>query len=70
MIIIEKKITNNDDKYKIDDKKMERKTFTKRKTIIDHRVIVPITINYDEKTKTKTVEEINRVKVREFYSFN
>lgn len=69
MIIIEKKITNNDDKYKIDDKKMVRKTFTKRKTI-DHRVIVPITINYDEKTKTKTVEEINRVKVREFYSFN
>lgn len=69
MIIIEKKITNNDDKYKIDDKKMERKTFTKRKTI-NHRVIVPITINYDEKTKTKTVEEINRVKVREFYSFN
>lgn len=69
MIIIEKKIINNDDKYKIDDKKMERKTFTKRKTI-DHRVIVPITINYDEKTKTKTVEEINRVKVREFYSFN
>lgn len=69
MIIIEKKITNNDDKYKIDDKKMERKIFTKRKTI-DHRVIVPITINYDEKTKTKTVEEINRVKVREFYSFN
>lgn len=67
MIIIEKKIINNDDKYKIDDKKMERKTFTKRKTI-DHRVIVPITINYDE--KTKTVEEINRVKVREFYSFN
>lgn len=65
MIIIEKKIINNDDKYKIDDKK----TFTKRKTI-DHRVIVPITINYDEKTKTKTVEEINRVKVREFYSFN
>lgn len=69
MIIIEKKIINNDDKYKIDDKKMERKTFTKRKTI-NHRVIVPITINYDEKTKTKTVEEINRVKVREFYSFN
>lgn len=69
MIIIEKKIINNDDKYKIDDKEMERKTFTKWKTI-DHRVIVPITINYDEKTKTKTVEEINRVKVREFYSFN
>lgn len=54
MIIIEKKIINNDDKYKIDDKKMERKTFTKRKTI-DHRVIVPITT---KKPKPKRLKRL------------